>query len=420
MVHNPPPARIVLAGAALAAGLLLSTQISAGSQRGGKNFLKIWLEQANVAYQADDLEAALDGYRRILFADPRSSKARKRVKEIQRKLAGRLVDEAEELWEEDPGRALGQLRRASASDRKARIVKAAFKKRGYTWYQGEWRTEEEIKRFEKTDAMRREQRRKEIGLPENMKIIRRGVFRFYTDLDLKAAKSVLTQMMDSMDTHYRKYLEVMGVFDLRYPTEGLDVVLFTTREDYIKHTRSQGTAGVYFPGRGVGFFFRGSRGFNFPTMLHEMTHQLNDKVLGAIGISGWFEEGIAEYFGAGYLTQAGRKVALGRVDASRKASFKGMVVGGRTMPLKDFLSRRRAELSGQFYAQSWAFAHYLMEGPMPGRLILYDFISRGKKGRQQGAERGVIDAREFEAILNRYEMSLAELEKRFIDYHRHN
>ena len=188
----------------------------------------------------------------------------------------------------------------------------------------------------------------------------------------------------------------------------------------MKQTRSQGTAGVYFSGSGVGYFFRGSRGFNFPTMLHEMTHQLNDKVLDALGISGWYEEGIAEYFGAGYLTQAGRKVALGRVDASRKATFKGMVMGDRTMPLGDLLSRRRAELSAQFYAQSWALAHYLMEGPLPGRLIMYDFISRGKKGRLGGGKRGVIDAREFEAILKRYDGSLAEFEKRFIDYYRNN
>ena len=77
-VHTPRFARIALAIAALAAALLLNTQISASSQRGRKNFLKIWLKQANVAYQADDLEAALDlaagmaGIkRRVVYLQPR-------------------------------------------------------------------------------------------------------------------------------------------------------------------------------------------------------------------------------------------------------------------------------------------------------------------------------------------------------------
>ena len=99
-------------------------------------------------------------------------------------------------------------------------------------------------------------------------------------------------------------------------------------------------------------------------------------------MTAWFEEGIAEYFGAGLLKNNGRTIVLGVPDRYRMSTFKDMLIGktNAVIPPERFINMKGAELTGQYYAQSWAFTHYLLEGLPTGRLIIFEY-QRSRKGK---------------------------------------
>ncbi len=421
---------------------------------GARDFAAELREAAKRADEAGVLEEAEFLYYKLYFVDRTNEKVRTKLKAVQKRRSAELLAAAAARGPAEAAKAVELLRQAHRVDPRNPAVKSAFEKRGLEWFAGEWRTEAEIHVYKETDAARGEQRRRELRLDPRFKVIRREPFRFFTDVDLAQGKSVLEQMMTSIQSHYRVYCEVMEPFGLRYPVEGLDVVLMTSEREYVALTNVEGSAGVYIPDNQAGYFYKRS-GYDFGTMLHEMTHQLNDKVLGALRLSGWFEEGISEYFGAGYLTQLGARLELGRTDGARLGRFQTAVKGfaGTVHALPKFLDMPYAELTDAFYNQAWATAHYLMEVHPLGRQILYDFIARGKGERTRAAEEmkrkqreaesptpeeegknepaeeeteseeadrspGWVDSKDLEAILGQYDLDLTRFEADMMLFYR--
>ncbi|NET37446.1 MAG: DUF1570 domain-containing protein, partial [Cyanothece sp. SIO1E1] len=198
----------------------------------------------------------------------------------------------------------------------------------------------------------------------------------------------------------------------------LEILYFLKKSDYMRMTRMKGSAGVYIPEFRAGFFFKDG-GINFPTMIHEMTHQYNHKLLQCVS-HGWFEEGSAEYFGAGYLSKGGKQMKLGLPDVNRMTKFGNMAKGAAGEPEPEPLRTfhvREAELTGEFYAQSWALVHFLMEVHPRGRWVLFDYVAHltglAKQLEMDNAD-GVCT---LEHALRLNGLTLSEFEKDFLAHY---
>ena len=100
------------------------------------------------------------------------------------------------------------------------------------------------------------------------------------------------------------------------------ILLFETKEDYIKAGGPPSSAGVFMGGRGVvmvpltslgvrpvGSGYMLDRDKASGTLIHEITHQLTPPVYFESGARGWFSEGIAEYLTATPYRAGNFKVA---------------------------------------------------------------------------------------------------------------
>ncbi len=371
--------------------------------------------RAKRSAQSGEVERALADYARLAFAGDRG--ARRELGKLHMQQVKDLISAAK--GEATPG-AVELLQRAHALDpfsgKLRRKLRSPFAKHDYTYAFGRYRAEAEAKQLEEQRRHALDARRDELGLPTSFAGIQRGPFRFYTDVDPKYGKRVVGQMLAAIEAHLVRYVEVMGPLGLTHASD-LDVVLFNKEGDYLAHTKASGSAGVYIPSQGCGYFFAGTAGFDFPPLLHEKTHQLNDKLLKAGVASPWFEEGIAEYFGAGELKRGCQQLQVGRPERSRLSTFRGMVTGyqGSVTPLRSFLAARQAELSGSYYAQAWALTQFLMEGGLPqGRMIVYDLIKTAQASGQRQARLSDDTMRE---ILGRYGWTIEALEKAYLAYH---
>lgn len=375
--------------------------------------IKTLKADAEAAFKAGELETAADHYRKLCFVQP-SRKSQKGLKKVIDKLTKQSIKDMKKAVKKDPLRARKLALQVLELNPKSKDAKKIMKRLSYVRHGGRWVLEVDLPGVKEEDKKRGSMRRMEIGLGSEFVIFRHDVFRFYTNVDLKYGQAILDQLFAAMVTHYQKYREIMGPLGVRIPTEGLDVVLFDDEKDYMALTKASGSAGVYIPRKSAGFFFSGSAGFNFPTMMHEMTHQLNDKVLEATANPPWWEEGISEYFGAGLLSNKGRAMQLGLPDRSRMATFRGMMASrpSQVIPLEQFFQAARAELTSEYYAQSWALTHYLMEGGPLGRLVVYDLLKLCKTKRQQFGVKG----KDFVQILEKYGMSLEFLEEAYVAF----
>ncbi|MEM7165423.1 MAG: DUF1570 domain-containing protein [Planctomycetota bacterium] len=408
---NPAPARIAAVSAATAP--VTGTKSPAD-----------YLAEALAAGEKYRLEKKFDEalyeLQKVLFVDPKNSKAKRSSSKIRNELSSALVEQSKASWKTDPKGAMKTLHAAYDNNPTGREVKALFKKRGYRLHEGRWLTKAGIKEFEAEREAAGMRRHKEIGLRKSFKVLHNGPFRFFTNLDIENAQGNLIQeIIQSNLSHYREYTRVMKPLGLRFPTEGIDIVLFDTRHGYMNFTRAEGSAGVYIPSKRAGFFYRIGGGIDFSTMLHEMTHQLCDKVLVGLGLSGWFEEGMAEYFGAGLLTQGGKRLRLGGVEASRlrgmHRALRGQRAGG-IIPLAQFTEMPRAQLTGQFYSQAWALVHFLMEEHPYGRLIIYDYVAGGKRYRRTSGTPYATYS--LKSVLKEYGITLDELETQYVRFYR--
>ena len=378
-----------------------------------KDPVKVLKADADAALKAKHYHEAAELDRKLSFVQP-SKKNQKNLKKALGQLVKPLVKAAKKAVKKDPKTAHTLAMQILAMNSGSKDAKKIMKRLKYVSHSGVWIPESELEGAKEAERKRGNMRRMEIGLGPEFVSLRRDVFRFYTNVDLKYGRDILDQLFAAMVTHYHTYRQVMGPLGVRIPREGLDVILFDDERDYLKLTKAEGSAGVYIPRKSAGFFFSGAAGFNFPTMMHEMTHQLNDKVLEATANPPWWEEGISEYFGAGLLTRKGREMQLGLPDRNRMSTFRSMMTAkpSQVIPLKQFFTAARAELTSEYYAQSWALTHYLMEGLPIGRLVVYDLLTLAKTKKYQFGVKG----KDVEKILQDLGLSIEFLETAYVAF----
>ncbi len=102
---------------------------------------------------------------------------------------------------------------------------------------------------------------------------------------------------------------------------------------------------------------------SFRTIFHEYVHLLINNTLGRGGVPAWFNEGLAEYYSSFEIADS-RKVSLGKLIPNHLYLLRS----SRLLPLEtmfavDYRSlHRNKQETGIFYAQAWAFVHYLIQG----------------------------------------------------------
>lgn len=166
--------------------------------------------------------------------------------------------------------------------------------------------------------------------------------------------------------------------------------------------RKVGVAGYYQRGLDRDFIVLSGR--VFPETLtnivyHELTHYFLSRAL--VSRPTWLNEGLAEYFAMADIRED--EVALGELSSERMQLLKT----NRLIPLKEFFAvdsnspyyNERLKANA-FYAQAWAFMHYMMHGDHAEDFRRYvEALSRG-------------DANLFDYI----KVSEKELEFSFVNY----
>ncbi|HLL70907.1 MAG TPA: tetratricopeptide repeat protein [Pyrinomonadaceae bacterium] len=112
----------------------------------------------------------------------------------------------------------------------------------------------------------------------------------------------------------------------------------------------------------------GARRDPHSVLFHEYVHALVKN--NYAGAPVWFNEGLAQYYSEFELSKDRRRVSLGRQLTHRLDSL----ARGELLPLKTLLSADESSAHYQqhdkhpvFYAQSWAFVHYLLNDPTGAR-----------------------------------------------------
>lgn len=353
-------------------------------------------EEAGEHFEAERI------YRRLYFV----AKDTSRGKTYSRKLASLGKKVADEIFaiveKEDPGTEdwVEALQRIQEFDPKHSGAKKLLKKHGYRFYNGQYRTKDECKAYDVEDARYAEKRAENLGVTGRCQIIREGDFRFFTDAPV--GNQQLKLMMRESVGIYHRYLNDMKAFDLRIPSEGLDVVIFQHEEDYRRFTKSAGTVGLYVPSHGASYFYLSGRD-DITTLLHELTHQFNHKVgyFGDLHTS--ISEGMAEYYGF-----AKRK----HVDGNYVRAIHDHVFGRPTdFVYTDFhrFLNEEGSVEFDFYQQSWAFYYYLAHSPDHRlRFVLYDYLVDSRADTVPAPT----------AVFQKYGFSSKAIEKDFLDFWR--
>lgn len=167
--------------------------------------------------------------------------------------------------------------------------------------------------------------------------------------DVRLAKSVVKGFAVMFEATYLYCRTLPLALNGGKKTDGKHLILlFETKESYIREGGPPSSAGVFMPGRGivmvpleslgvkpVGSGYMLDRDKSSKTLPHELTHQLTPNEYFNDGSMGWFSEGIAEYV-AVTPYRAGSFAVRGNIkdifDYATGYGSKGM--GGRSLGTK--------------------------------------------------------------------------------------
>jgi tetratricopeptide (TPR) repeat protein len=145
------------------------------------------------------------------------------------------------------------------------------------------------------------------------------------------------------------------------------VVIFKDEKSFKFFKTTEWVAGYFQPGEDVNYIVlstEGEKADTYRVIFHEFTHFLVDNSLGRSVIPSWFNEGIAEYYEQ-FQIENDQKVMLGGLNNEHLL----LLSQGNLIPFEDFftvdyysLQRQTKQSAGLFYAQSWAFVHFLQHG----------------------------------------------------------
>jgi tetratricopeptide (TPR) repeat protein len=170
-------------------------------------------------------------------------------------------------------------------------------------------------------------------------------------------------------------------------------------------------AGYFQPGEDVNYITLTSEKRAedpFAVIYHEYVHQLVANTLGRGSVPPWFNEGLAEYYST-FEVRDDRKVMLGNLIERHLLLLRQ----SKFIPLKQLLEvndyaldRNKQEAKWIFYAESWAFVHYLIQSNGGNRLPqmnkFLNLFAKNTPTEQAFAEAFQMDIPTMEKELRRY------------------
>lgn len=366
--HSPPaPSWILVLAACLAAGALPGCQGGPGSSSAPSDADRPNLGPERAAVDASSLpgapssacpldadrlyiegivlleEGSLEGAWRSLrcaaFLRPLHEPSMRALADAASRLYETLLEEALALLER--GRVIAACERLRLATRVEPLEEGPFEaevllaRHGHELYGSEWIPRDDAILREKREARIAEVRRRELGLGTELSLHRKRDVRVFTDVGEEIFAARIHRLVDELRFAHASLFVPLGIDLAGPPGPGLDVVIYSRREDYERRTGSTTTLGMFLPDvRASFFFFRpGSIEQNVPVLFHEVCHQLDDRLLGMRVPPPWLREGLAVLFETARVGADGRIESWGEISPDAARRIRAMAAsGGRGTP----------------------------------------------------------------------------------------
>ena len=196
-------------------------------------------------------------------------------------------------------------------------------------------------------------------------------YRLYSTCTDAALLTALPNVMEGALAEYRALIPADGL-----PAEPMPGYVFATRGQWEAFTRVYAgpraatnlmirSGGYEEGGTLVVYFVR--RGVTLSVMVHEGLHQYLTAI-GRRGIPAWLNEGLACYFEAFDLDDAGRPTFTPRHNVQRLRSLREAVKGNLLIPLQRLMTmdaglavQKGEQATRVFYGQVWAMVLFLLD-----------------------------------------------------------
>ena len=203
-----------------------------------------------------------------------------------------------------------------------------------------------------------------------------GLFQLQSEIRLSAdSDRQLSNLMSTLQNDVQRllHLEVGG--------QAIEVNLFRNKWSYQAYIRKRIPEGVSRPALFVKGDDRGRvyvyRRWGFENDLrHECTHAVLHNSLAYVPL--WIDEGLAEYFEVPSHQRTSGNPHL--AELKRRAFF-----GWKPNLVRLEALGSLAEMDAADYRESWAWAHFLLNGPQPVRQVLSDYLYDIRVGNIAGA-----------------------------------
>lgn len=235
-------------------------------------------------------------------------------------------------------------------------------------------------------------------------------YRLRSDLDRRACVRITDVLEESLATYNSKLGRLTR--DQREVAR-FEVLLFSGQAGFLQHTEDllgeamHHTAGLYSPLlRTLVLWNLPSRDELFRTVRHEALHQyLDQRIPGEVPI--WLNEGLAGYFETAKVVEGQMRVGL------PNDSFVASLGEQEWIPASEFFTLAPAEFyeHGELaYAQAWAIAHYLLEGPREAKAALARALERMTAGEPAEVALGeLFNTGPASALLDRVSQHIAAM-----------
>jgi len=168
------------------------------------------------------------------------------------------------------------------------------------------------------------------------------------------------------------------------------VVVFPTDEAFapFKPTyqgKPKAIAGYAAPGSGISYIAMLNAGeYSDHVIFHEYTHMMIANAVTRVPV--WLNEGLAEFYSSFALLDGGKRAQIGRPLAEHLRALNGSI----RVPLVDLLKAdassplyNEENRASDFYAESWALTHMLLNGQPSRSTELSDYLQRVNNGASE-------------------------------------
>ena len=251
----------------------------------------------------------------------------------------------------------------------------AMRKEGKEFFDGEWRTPEEIEELEKEAAGRvREQKLK--GRTEYLRELEGRPWAEIEPIETEhyvvmcnSTEEIAERYADVMEALYKAYDKVF--IEKNFPRKyrrfrRSEIYIHANHQQFMDWTgNGPGTGGFYMLLRQDVTAYHGAFGTTGSTeevLAHEGTHQFEGMIFKDLRyLPIWFVEGLAVYFGDG--SEIGRReVKINQIPRDRLVGLKQAIEDGTYCSLSKLLRVPQRGFGGFFYGHAWGILYWCLYG----------------------------------------------------------